>query len=34
VRSANKFHRVRLNLTGEWTQAYGVDFAASRTGRR
>lgn len=34
VRSANKFHRVRLNLTGEWTQAYGVDFAASRTGKR
>lgn len=34
VRSANKFHRVRLNLSGEWSQAYAVDYAASRTGRR
>jgi hypothetical protein len=34
VRSANKYHRARLNLSGEWSYAQGIDLAASRMGKR
>lgn len=34
VRSANKYHRARLNLSGEWAQAQGLDISVSRMGRR
>lgn len=34
VRSANRYHRVRLNLSGEWSYAQAIDFSASRMGKR
>lgn len=34
VRSEGRFHTVRLNLTGDWTQAQGIDIEASSLGLR
>jgi len=34
VRSNGRYHRVRLNLTGEWKKAQGVDVDAGVMGRR
>ena len=34
VRSEGRYHRVRLNLTGEWKKTQGIDIDATTTGRR
>ena len=34
VRSNGRYHRVRLNLTGEWKKAQGIDVDAGVMGRR
>ena len=34
VRSEGRFHRVRINISGDWTQAQGIDVKASATGLR
>jgi|11BtaG_2_1085332.scaffolds.fasta_scaffold07881_2 hypothetical protein len=34
VRSSGRFHRIRLNLTGDWAHATGVDVDAQVRGRR
>ena len=34
VRSSGRFHRVRLNITGDWENATGVDVDAQVRGRR
>ena len=34
VRSGGRYHRVRLNLSGEWKKTQGVDVDFSVTGRR
>jgi hypothetical protein len=34
VRSSGKFHRVRLNISGDWNHAQGIDVDGKATGRR
>ena len=34
VRSNGRYHRVRLNLSGEWKKAQGIDVDANTIGRR
>jgi hypothetical protein len=34
VRSNGRYHRVRLNLSGEWKKAQGIDVDANAIGRR
>jgi len=34
VRSESRFHTIRLNLSGDWTQAQGIDIEASPGGVR
>jgi len=34
VRSEGRYHRIRLNLTGEWNKTQGIDIDATTTGRR
>jgi hypothetical protein len=34
VRSNGRFHRVRLNVSGVWTNAQGVDVQVQSAGRR
>ena len=34
TRSAGAFHRVRMNISGEWTIAQGVDIDAKPLGMR
>mgnify|MGYP003627828764 CR=1 FL=1 len=34
VRSTGKYHRIRVNLTGGWRKAQGVEIEASKLGRR
>ena len=34
VRAEGRYHRIRLNITGIWAQAQGVDVDARPTGMR
>jgi len=34
TRSSGKFHRVRLNISGDWNHAQGIDVDGKATGRR
>lgn len=34
IRSGGRYHRVRVNVSGDWRYALGVDFDASGMGRR
>ena len=34
TRAAGRYHRAKLNFSGSWSKALGIDIEAAKTGRR